>query len=286
MIPSDEVQTLLPRPVALGLAAALIIAGWVLILLLDASPGERVQLGLYLGTLYGQATLAAVWTVLGTGPLVVRVPLVLGWVVALVLASVASMLVWRHDYEPMFAFSTLGQSLLALVPLLLLRWKKGIAITDDYDPRAGLMPAAQQFGIGQLMILTAIIAALLGVARVIVPRLQESLSPGLHEAPAFAFVVLTNMVLTLPLALAALLPHRAILAGSVAIGFAVAATIAEVSLIRFFAPGAPAQIPPEVVVMFWVMNACQVVWVLAVLAILRLGGYRLAGSKGASPFRT
>jgi hypothetical protein len=278
MIPSDGVRTLLHRDVALIVAAALIVGGWAFAVGLDATPGERVQLGLFLGTLYGQATLAAVWMVFGLGPLVVRTPLMLGWLVALVLASAASMFLRRNGYEPMFAISTLGQWLLALVPLAVLRWRKGVRMADVREPQSALGPAAQQFGIGQLMILTAIVAVILGVARAVVPRVQDLVSPALHEAPAFAFVVFTNVVLTLPLALAVLLPHRAQLASSVAIGFAAAATIAEISLIRFFAPGAPAQIPPDVFVMFWVMNACQVAWVLAVLGILRWGGCRLASA--------
>ena len=98
------------------------------------------------------------------------------------------------------------------------------------------------------------------------------------EAPAFAFVVATNVVLTLPLALAALLPRFALPACGVGLVSIALGTWAEFSLLGYFIPGGPRSPDPDVMVMFWIMNFTQAAWVLAGLGILRRGGYRLGSA--------
>jgi hypothetical protein len=85
--------------------------------------------------------------------------------------------------------------------------------------------------------------------------------------------VLVNCLLTLPLALAALVRRRALLACAIGMAFIAGATTFEISAAYQFIPAAPSSRFP---IIFWTMNGMQAAWVLGLLLLLRQAGFRLA----------
>jgi hypothetical protein len=167
------------------------------------------------------------------------------------------------------------QWLLVQAPLWVLRLARGVRI-QPIEELPAFDPARRQFGIRELMVLTASVAVLLGIGRLALPLLlQAARSGNWGEWPAFAFVVVTNVVLTLPLALAALLPRYWLLACGVGMVFVAAATWGELSLLRYFLSG-NGSLEPDVLALFLIMNGSQGVAVIAALGIMRAAGFRLA----------
>jgi hypothetical protein len=261
------------RRLWLKVGLLLLAGGW---LALAASgfvfgPFNRAIIGLELGLAFGQATLAACWLALGTGPTWVRVATATFWVVALAVAWFT-----HPNGDVLLIGVSIGvQWLLVQAPLWVLRLARGVRI-QPIEELTALDPARPQFGIRQLMVLTACVAVVLGIGRVVMPLLVHAARSGnWGEWPAFAFVVATNVVLTLPLALAALLPRYWLWACGVALVFIAGATVVELSLLRYFLPGnGPLQ--PGVLALFVIMNGSQACVVIAALGNMRAAGYRLA----------
>jgi hypothetical protein len=242
---------------------------------------DRVGMWVKLGTMFGQATLAAVFSALGPGLLVQRLTICTAWLVCLGFAWLFNVWLFPQPDPVIILTASFGQWLLAQGLLWLIVWRRGTRIGFD-GCRAVHSPAGLQFGIRQLLILTAMTAALLGTGRALAPTIQEALEgSSWREGPVFAFVVTTNIFLTLPLVLGALLPRNALVAVTVGLGFVALATWCEVSLLWLFIPG-PVGIHSDVVVMFWLMNYLQAAWVLVPLSFLRLGGYRFASAKSTA----
>src|SRR5262245_2439231 len=192
--------------------AIIVAGGWLLVALVGLDPRIETLNALILGTMFGQATLAAVLTALGPGPFVWRLPACLAWLVSLELAVVINVWRSRAPDPPLILAATLGQWLLAQPLVWAMVWRRSLGIRLESD-EPGRSAAEFQFGIRQLMILTAMIAVLLGAGRALAPAIKSALDGGSwREAPIFAFVVTTNMVLTLPVGLGILLPQRASLA--------------------------------------------------------------------------
>lgn len=241
--------------------------------------------GIMLGTLYGQAAAAAVWVALGPPPLLRRGLVILAWLVGMSIALVVTIVRFRSgmsigDLVLLFG-SFLGQWFLVQLPLWGGRWWRGLRLEMDSGQSAGRHALGPpQFTIRHVMLLTAVVAVVLAAARLAITRIHwQATVPNAvaHEGPIFAYVVLVSVVLTLPLAVAALVPQRAALAIAVALAFAAVATAAEVEAAWLVAPG-PGDMA-GVVVVFWTMNGAQAGWVLGILLLLRRAGYRLASSR-------
>jgi hypothetical protein len=131
------------------------------------------------------------------------------------------------------------------------------------------------------MIFTAIVAVIFGLGRLVVTRLGPHLSlEGGPDIPIFIFLVVASIVMTLPLLLAGLLPKywwQAVLVVLLLIGVA---TAFEVPLINSFASGGG----PDVWHLVW-LNTFTSAWILALVLVARVSGYRLGGRRviGDSP---
>lgn len=274
-----------PAFTAMGVAIA---SGWVFVALvpLPGTPPERIIAGLLLGTIYGQATLAAVWTAIG--PFRFRYRLLLALVC---LGGMFAALGILASHSPiagtlMIGVSMVVQWVLVQVPLWCLVWWNGLRIQHVQAAAPTRSVPSGQFGIRQLMVFTAVIAVLLGVGRMLVVAVDwSSALPGVvvHEAPIFGFIVLVNTLYTLPLALAVLMRRWNLLAWFIGAAMVAAATQVEVAVIERMIQGRPnAELP----ILLWTMNLCQSAWVVALLAILRVTGFRLAttSQSGESPF--
>lgn len=265
-----------------------IACGWAFVALvpLPGMPPERIIAGLLLGTIYGQATLAAVWTAIG--PFRFRYRLLLALVC---LGGMFAALGILASHSPiagtlMIGVSMVVQWVLVQLPLWCLVWWNGLRIQHVQAAAPTRSVPSGQFGIRQLMVFTAVIAVLLGVGRMLVVAVDWNRAlPGVvvHEAPIFGFIVLVNTLYTLPLALAVLMRRWNLLAWFIGAAMVAAATQVEVAVIERMIQGRP---NADLNVLLWTMNLCQSVWVVALLAILRVTGYRLAttSQSGESPF--
>src|SRR6185369_8278147 len=124
------------RVVSLTVLAALVVMGWIGSCLLVAtgwaSPDTRPALALVLGTMFGQATLAAVWTALGPGKLRWRMGLCAAWMAVLIGSWVAGLIAdmvvhlfggSRRDSDLYLIWNAIfGQWLVGQIPLWILRW--------------------------------------------------------------------------------------------------------------------------------------------------------------------
>jgi hypothetical protein len=265
---------------ALILVVGSIALGAALLALLDpnaTSPRwELMGIAVLFGTLFGQTTLAAAWTALGPLPLVWRLPLSLAWLAVLVSAFAVN--VTTHGGPPdaavfalIMAGCLLGQWLLVQIPLWFLAIGSGWRLRDC-EAEPGLAVARlRQFGIRQLMILTAIVGVLFGIGRTAVLRFVEA-DVNIPPVVPFIFLGLAAVVTTLPLVIAALLPRGALIATAIIAVLVAIATAAEAPLFLLVdRHGDPAVLPT----MFACINAATGVWICGVIFGLRACGYGL-----------
>jgi hypothetical protein len=258
------------------LVGSLIAVGYLLLLVSNTGgffPGH-VRLGFLLGTCFGHTTLAAAWTALGPSPLIWRGPLSLLWVTLLVVAIVTTLGGPTFDVATVLGGCLLGQWILVQIPLWGLVWGYGLRLRYRDEAHQTPDPRDRQFGVRQLMIVTAIVGVLLGVGRLAVTNLAAQFGAGLGvEMPAFIFLAVAAIVMTLPLLLAVLLPRLAVLATPVILILIVLATFWELALLRTI-HGGPG---PDERHLIWI-NAFTVAWILTITVVVRLSGYRFGTS--------
>jgi hypothetical protein len=259
----------------LWLAVPLIVVGFLLIVVLNPDNGEHVIVGYLIGTTFGHATLASAWTAFGPLPLILRLPLALLWL-AVSVACIA-LNVWVHSGPaeiPMaLGACVLGQYAVLQLPFWALALGMGVRLCSREPGGLSPNPREYQFGIRQLMVFTAIIAVIFGLGRLVVTRLGPHLSlEGGPELPILIFLVVASIVMTLPLLLAGLLPRYWWQAVLVVLLFIGVATAFEVPLINSFARGGG----PDVWHVVW-LNTFTSAWILALVLVARVSGYRLGG---------
>lgn len=263
----------------------LLAVSWLLLAVIDpdAGPGvsQHVAIAFLLGTMFGQATLAAGWNALGPLPLVWRMPLSLLWIAVLILGLLIN--VANHsggseiEVVLIMAVCLAGQWLLVQIPLWGLAIGYGIRLRyrDDVEMATS---RDRQFGIRQLMILTAIVAVVLGICRwAIVATTTLYPQSNWAEAGIFIFLAAAGVVMTVPLLVAALLPRFALLATTAVLALIAIATWWELPLVNMAGGG-----PNFAHLVF--LNTFQAAWVVGVIALLRYFGYAIGRYSGECPF--
>jgi hypothetical protein len=262
---------------ALLAAAPTISVGWLLMALVDpdagAGQGEYVGLGYLFGTMFAHTTLAAGWLAFGPTPLLLRLPGSAAWVAALLCALAINLKRYGGPGEvaTLMACCLLAQWFVVQLPLWMLAIGYGLRLQHrDHSSRIP-GPCDRQFGIRQVMTLTAIVAILLGIGRLVLPPLAESLNVE-GEAPIFIFLGVAAIVVTVPLLLAALVPHRTLLTVVGVMTILAVATALELPLLNAVHSlrGGPN------LGHFIGINAFTAAWILGVVGIFRFGGYGLA----------
>lgn len=263
----------------------ILAVSWLILAVVDPDgpgrAGEYVILGNLIGSIFAQATLAAAWSALGPFPLRWRLPLSLVWVATLPIALALNIGLNGGPEEAVLTLGAcvLAQWLLVQAPLWCLAVMFGVAIRPRADLATAVQPSDLQFGIRQLLILTAIVAVVLGIGRVLVAWLGAQLEGLKGETPIFIFLAIAGVLMTLPLLVAALLPRLAIPATLAVLLLIALATVGEYPLQRTVAGGRGGG--PDVWHFAWI-NAFQAFWVLLVIIALRLCGYGLAPRGGQS----
>jgi len=242
-----------------------------------------VAMGVLFGTLFGQTTLAAAWTALGPLPFVWRLPLSLAWLAVLVAAFAFN--VTRHGPGPdmpifvlIMAACVLGQWLLVQIPLWVLAVGSGWQLRDRESGGATPVERLRQFGIRQLMILTAIVGVLFGAGRAAVLRFMDS-DLSMTPVVPFVFLAVAAVVTTLPLVIAALLPRGAIVATAIIAVLVAIATTTEAPLLLSIDRRSG---PRDLTMVFACINAATGAWICGVIFGLRACGYGLGVVQRAS----
>jgi len=258
--------------------ALFIAVNWLFIAFVDPDPGgsllETVGLGLFFGSMFGQTTLAACWAALGPGPLTFRLAGSIVWVSLFTFALMSNIGV--HGGPPaaaavMIGLCLLGQWTLLQFPLwgLVLSYGLNLRHMDDQDQDLGRHE--RQFSIGQLIIVTAIVGVFLGIGRAIVTLLDGRLNFTDPEAPIFVFLGVAAVVLTLPLALAALLESKALIGVGLVLLLTALMTFIEMPMLQTLHPG-----PGPNGGHFLAINMFSASTILVASAIVRTCGYRLS----------
>jgi hypothetical protein len=273
------------RYLAFVLLAPPLAIGWLVLAAIEPGPGngwvEYLVIGNLIGGMFAQATLAAAWTVLGPLALVWRLPLALAWIAALIVALAINIGINGAPDEIILIMSgcVLAQWLLTQLPLWALAVFYDVRVRHQSESDQAGDLSHLQFGIRQLMILTAIVAVVLGIGRLLVANFASLFQfPG-RETPIFVFLAIAGVLMSLPLLVAALLPRLALPATVAMLLFIALATAWELPLLSTLigTPGGG----PDMWHFIWI-NAFQAFWVLLVTGTLRLTGYRLAPRHTAS----
>ena len=234
---------------------------------------DYLGVGLFLGTLFGQVTLASGWTAFGPGQLIWRLPVALVWLAVLCFAMWLN--VGVHG-GPSTAFillggCLLGQWLLVQVPFWLLAIFYGLRLRHADD--AGIVPdpRERQFGIRQLMVFMAIVGVVFGVGRIVLPALFQafSLRSG-ADMWIIVFLAVAATAVTLPLLLAVLVEQRSLLATGLVLILIGLATLSELPLVRAIQTGSGAEMGH-----FISINAFTSAWILGIALLIKLNGYSL-----------
>ncbi|HEX5105520.1 MAG TPA: hypothetical protein VFV87_16995 [Pirellulaceae bacterium] len=258
---------------SLSIVAASIVAA---VLAHETGTNHPALFGIGFGALCAIGTIHAIWTVFGPLALITRVPLALliQSAVVVAVAAVEGGVHYGIEFVGLFGGFLFGQYFLAQLPLwfIALRWRARIA-SGTMQPGTLAQPDLQ-FQIRHVMILTAGVAIALGAARGLIQIGDLRTSwPEMQLVRVIAFLVLCNTTIVLPIAVAALIRRRALLASAVAWTLVFLATIVEVP--TFLLVRGVGATTHELWFVFWAMNLTQATWVFLSMGILRLGGYRL-----------
>jgi hypothetical protein len=263
----------------MGVAIAL---NWLLIVALPPpSASSRMPEGLaiatVLGSLFGNTTVAAAWSAFGPGRLIWRVPLSLFWVALLASGFGVNVGIHGGPNNSAFVFGALLsiQWGLLQIPLWGLVISQGMHLRHAEASNQGIDPCERQFGLRQLIIITAVIGVLLGIGRIVAPYFAQQIGFARRDQVILIFLGVAEVILTLPLLLAGLLKQRSVLALSLAILLIGLATAWEHQLlVQVSGPGGAGAGPQT----FIAINVGTSVILLMLLAIVRINGYSLAAS--------
>lgn len=263
-------------------APPVLVLQWIAIAVIEPNGRgsfEYVNIGFFLGSVFGHATLAAAWAALGPGRVWWRVPLSLVWVATLPVAIAINLAMdgGPDDVVVIIGACLFGQWLIVQLPLWALAVGFGLRLQHVDDWGKTQDRRSRQFSLRHLMIVTTIVGVILGAGRLLIEWLGESFSFD-REAPAFIFLAAAAVILTLPLLLAGLLQRWAIPAVLVVLTLIGLVTAWELTLLQMVPGGGGPG--PDTDHFVWI-NAFTMVTVLMGVLLLRLNGYGTMDPKQA-----
>lgn len=252
------------------IAGVIIGLSWLTITFIEPDlpdPLEEAGIGYFLGTLFAHITLAAAWAAFGPGNLILRIPLSAFWLVLVICGIFANLTVNNGPdaFIAVIAVCLIGQYFVLMLPFLLLAFGFRIGV-QHHSEVATDAAKGLQFGIAHLMVITAVVAGLMGLG-----RLGVAFFPRGGEYPVFIFLVVAAIIQSVPLLLAALLRRFAIpaaIAIVLLIGFA---TWWEGSLLQMLKLG-----PGPNLYHLIFINLFTALFTLIIALIIRLNGFFLS----------
>lgn len=266
-----QVKQTLAGVVAAGLVGIAVVSIAIIPTGGSGASFEIFAAGYLIGSVFGNAVTASAWAALGPGPFLLRLVLSIIWTALVSLAVFGN--AWMNGIPlsegTIVALCIMGMWLLAQIPYWLLK------VFGDLTLSTGQTEVKQdrpQYGIGRLLIFTAIVAIIFGVGRAaagFLPTLGD-LGGFTHVLP-FLFLTAAAVLLSLPLPLAILLPRFAGLAILAMFSLTALATLVELPLLNQLSTGPG----PQFMHFVWI-NAFTAGWILALGWLVRFAGYRLA----------
>lgn len=187
-------------------AGLVLVVNWLSVVWLniDDPRWRTARVGYFLGSLSAQATLAAAWSVFGPGRLKLRVPLSIIWAALLPAAVAVNTAIHNYPDNGVYSLGAclLGQWLLLQGLFAGVAGGFGLRLGHITNVASGADEQRFRFGVRDLLILMTICSLILGVGRLIVPRISMG---GGGELYVFIFLAVAAIVMTFPLLMAALL---------------------------------------------------------------------------------
>jgi hypothetical protein len=267
--------------------AVLVVIGWAAVALVGPNPGggllwEALAAGTLFGTMFGQAALGAIWCALGPLPLTQRLPLAVLWLATVSMAFGLN-LAREAVLNGLIMFAMFGgilllQWVLVQIPLWLLTARLKLRIIHESEALAEIYQAGQQFGIRHVLILTTLVAMVLGLGRLVLGRHNQEGGPG--PPPAGVVIALTalpifNAIYALTVTGASVLEkgrNLGVVLAIIAVGLL---SLLEVTVLDLATTKSSNW---HEHLMFVSFNLVQAMWIAVVLWLLRAGGYRLVRS--------
>ena len=234
-------------------------------------------IAIILGCGFAQASLAAAWMALGPLPFQVRAPCSAVWALLAAVLLVLNIAINTRgaDEGILLGASFVGVWLFVQIPLWIGRGIYCFCLESWIESSPCGIVGEHQFGIRQLLIVTAAAAAAMGFGRLMILGFgadEQRISLGGHQVEMMLVVglfILCNTLVAFTVITGPLLPRHWLFA--VALGCCVGAVITLVEWSVFFRLVGGQQALTIIVG----MNAIQFGWLLLNLVALRLAGYRL-----------
>ena len=225
--------------------------------------------GLVVGFVFAQIVLAAVWTALGPFQLYWRLVVgILGAVVAALTLVICIKNSGVGESQLLWFGIVLLQCFVIQIPFWIGRSVFGLQLTWHTSPHSPSRGSDKRFGIGQLMIWTAMVAVTLGIGRFALPEDEDGSNVPTGRIFAYGLVLVFNCLLAWPLVWAMFLRRVWALWVLVAVGCSIGLTFAEVFALDATGQGGDPTF-------FCVLNSVLVVASAASLLVIRLSGLRL-----------
>ncbi len=257
------------------LALVLLTGAWIVVYPLQG-PDTHVGIGFFLGSLFGQSMLTSGWIALGPGGWY-RVPLALVWLLAFPCAFFINTILYGFNSGSGIIWVSASMIIL-LVQMLAwpMRFWLGLRIGQpayEHDGNSESL-VSRQFGIQQLMIVTTVVAVIIGSGRLLLPYLSRWLVSS-HESAIFAFLIIAACIICIPLVFAILGMRKPVLPTLVLLAFTAFATYSELPLLASLGmtTGGPDWLHLTLI------NAFSLLPVVIVCVSLRLADYHLLATR-------
>jgi hypothetical protein len=268
------------RLCCLAAIAVLVALGLALLAFSKPDPPDSILLSLMIGTFFGQTALAAGWCALGPYTLARRLMLSSIWLAAIIIGFGGNSEPFGPpDLNPLMTFSLVvvaewtlvGVSLWAVASLL------NIRIAGDSIERR-MAGHDWQIGLREVMVVTAVIATVFGVARW--KYGLDGLKINWRALSAFGLLTLTaSVVAILPMVYLLFVRNSFRLVAGTIVLLAIASSL-HISLLTFV--WRRGVVDWELGSAIFVMDLTQSAWAGGVAALLYLGGFRIVRGHGSS----
>lgn len=256
------------------LALVLLTSAWIVVYPIEG-PNTHLGIGFFLGSLFGHSMLISGWIALGPGGWY-RVPLALVWLLAFPCAFFFNTILYGFNSGSGILWVSASMIIL-LVQMLAwpMRFWLGLQICKPAYEQGGDSESfvSRQFGIQHLMIVTTVVAVIIGSGRLLLPYLSHWLV-STHEAAIFAFLIIAACIICIPLVFSALAMRKPVIPTLVLLAFTAFATYSELPLLASLgmASGGPDWLHLTLI------NAFSLLPVVIVSVALRIGGYQLSAA--------